>query len=77
MDKAAMYLEAFVDSREWRWRFYTADVPGVVSIEYQDWDEQAKKFVANPNANVSFSPDEIEAVCNALRTVSAANKDSI
>lgn len=75
MDKAAMYLEAFVDSREWRWRFYTADVPGVVSIEYQEWDEQTKKFVAKPHAEVSFSPGEIEAVCDALRRVSDANKE--
>ena len=76
-DKATMWLEAFVDSGEWRWRFYTADVPSVVSIEYQEWNDATKKWEAKENANIAFSADEIEAVCTALRTVSAANKDII
>lgn len=77
MSKANMWIEAFVDCVEWRWRFYTADVPGVVSIEYQEWDDEAKKWKPSENANVQFGPDEIESVCDALKLVSQSNKDLI
>ncbi len=74
-DKASVQIEAFVDCGEWRWRFYTADVPGVVLMGYQEWHEATNSWTSKEVGTPSFGPDEIEAVCNALKMFTATNSN--
>ena len=66
--KADMYIEAFVERSEWRWRFYQSD-PGLIHIEYQEWNDREKKWEPHSSGEVSFNAEDVPAVCAALNAV--------
>lgn len=70
MSEPHMYVEAFVedDAHGYRWRVYESD-PGLIHIEYQEWDDEAKRYVAHRDVNLSFSSEYADLICAAIKRV--------
>lgn len=69
-----MYIEAYVEHDGYRYRFYSPGIPGVVDIEYQEWDDTKKAWTAHRGAAISVGADDVPAVCEALSMVSKQSR---